>query len=181
MRINLVLFATLITLIYGSSNLSAQDLSALYPTSELRALSPGHKTYYVNPQSGNDNNTGIEAKSAWKTFKRINQLILSAGDKLEILVPGTFHESLALKAKGSFRALVKVKFAPGRYDIFPDHALKKQLHITNTNDRPDELKTIALLFDSCQYISVSGAKANIVLHGKMIETYMNNCANIQME
>lgn len=170
-----------IFLLTSSSNLTAQSLSDLYPNSKNRQLSPGKTNYYINPKSGDDRNKGTNKTSAWKTFKRINQLLLSPGDHLIVVSAGAFHESLALMAKGNLKWPVKVTFAPGRYDFYPDQVLKRQIHMTNTNDKPNELKSIALLFDSCQYTNVIAEKTDIVLRGKMIETYLNNCINMSLD
>lgn len=161
-------------------NLFAQN-QHIYPGYKERQLSPGKTSYYIDPRLGDDKNSGIDKKKPWKSFKRINQLILSAGDVLEVLSAGAFHETLALMAKGKQTLPVKVKFAPGRYDLFPDNALKIPLHISNTNDSPYVPKAIALMFDSCEFTSLKGQNTNFVLRGKMIETYVNNSNNIHLE
>lgn len=138
------------------------------------------KTYYIDPNTGDDQNTGTSKLHPWKTFKQVNRLRLVAGTKVEILAGGTFHESLLIRAEGTRQVPVKVKFAPGSYHIYPDLAEKRQLHISNTNDRPDEFKAIALMFDSCRYVEVQGAGATMVLHGKMIETFVNYCDHISI-
>ncbi|MDB5155857.1 MAG: Alpha-galactosidase [Mucilaginibacter sp.] len=138
-------------------------------------------TYYVDPNKGNDRNTGTAVSKPWKTFENLNRLTLSAGDGVKIITPGSFHTSLILKAKGTKDKPVKVWFAPGRYNFFPDGAVKKQLHITNTNDTPYALKAIALMFDSCRFVNVEAFNAaTIVLRGKMIETFVNACDHIRL-
>jgi len=145
----------------------------------LAVVQPGKyafgASYYIDPNHGNDNNSGASREAAWKTFRRVNQMILLPGDVVEILQAGAFHESLLLRARGSEEAPVKVKFAPGRYDFYPDGAIRKRLHISNTNDRPDELKAIAIVMDSCSYVQVEAMGAELVFRGKMIETYLNRC------
>lgn len=163
------------------SKLFAQSLSQLYPVQQNRKVSPGKTTYFIDPRAGSDDHKGTERSKPWKTFKRINRLILSPGDGVQVLSAGAFHESLALIAKGTLKMPVKVKFAPGRYDLYPDHALKKQLHISNTNDTPYQPKAIALFFDSCQFTTIEGQHTKFVLRGKMIETFVNNCTNIKLE
>ena len=181
MKSNKFLFFLLLLISAAKLNLVAQSASPLYPSYKNRQISPGNTNYYIDPQSGDDNNSGVDQNKPWKTFKRINQLVLSANDKLEVLSAGTFTESLVLMAQGTPSAPVSVKFAAGRYDIFPYHALKLPLHISNTNDQPYEPKAIALMFDSCQFIKIKGGDAKFVMRGKMIETYINNCTNITLE
>jgi hypothetical protein len=172
----LLFFLALITI---QQSLFAQS-AAGYINYKDRHLSTGKQSYYIDPLHGNDKNTGISIKAPWKTFKRINQLILAPGDALNVISPGIFHESLVLVARGTKTSPVKVKFAPGRYDFFPDGAIKKQLHISNTNDVPYGLKAIALMFDSCRFVNVEATGARIELRGKMIETFVNSCNNISL-
>lgn len=149
-------------------------------TSKDRRLSPGKTTYYIHPGHGNDANSGVHPAQAWKTFSRINQLILQPGDVVEVLAAGAFHGSLVLRAKGTARQPVKIKFAPGRYDFFPDSAFKKALHISNTNDQPYEPKAIALVFDSCEQVQVDAQGAIGMFRGKMIETFVNYSRNVHI-
>jgi hypothetical protein len=134
--------------------------------------------YYINPNTGNDQNPGTTKSHPWKSFKPLKTL--SAGTTLEILAGGVFHESMVIKANGTQQSPVKIRFAPGNYHIYSDHVEKRQLHITNTNDRPYESKAIALLFDSCRYVQVEGSGARMILHGKMIETFVNHCDHIDI-
>jgi hypothetical protein len=152
-----------------------------YPAARERRTSPGKTTYYIDPVKGSDNNSGNHPEEAWKTFTRVNQLLLAPGDVVDVLSPGAFHESLVLMARGTDTAPVKVKFAPGKYDLYPDGAFKKSLHISNTNDKPFEPKAIALMFDSCLFVQVAAREAAFVLHGKMIETFVNNSAHFTLD
>jgi hypothetical protein len=143
-------------------------------------INPKAKTYYINPNTGNDQNIGTVKSRAWKTFHQINHMQLPAGTTIEVLEGGTFHESIWIKAKGDAKAPVRLTFATGQYHLYPDHAEKRKLHISNTNDRPDELKALALILDSCSYVEVQGTGAKMILHGKMIETFVNHSKNISI-
>lgn len=159
----------------------AQTGAELYLPYGKRILSPGQSTYFIDPQRGSDQNSGTDPDNSWKTFQPVNEMVLSAGDEIEVLSPGTFHESLVLMANGTRGMPVRIKFAPGRYDIYPDNAVRKILHITNTNDSPDKPKSIVFMLDSCQFTKIEGKNANFVLRGKMMETYLNNCTNISID
>lgn len=160
------------------SNLNAQVTA--YPEDKNRHVSPGKTTYYIDPVGGDDHHNGLGLKTAWKTFNPVNRLILSAGDIVNVLNPGAFHESMVIIAKGEQNLPVKILFAAGRYDFFPDNAIKKQLHISNTNDTPYSPKAIALMFDNCRFVTVEATKAKIELRGKMIETFIDNSTDIQL-
>jgi len=136
------------------------------------------RVYYINPATGNDQNSGTTSTQAWKSFKRLETL--SAGTTVEVLGGGTFDQSMVIRAQGTQQTPVKIRFAPGNYHFLSDHIQKRQLHISNTNDRPYEPKAIALLFDSCRYVQVEGTGAKVILHGKMIETFVNHCDHISI-
>jgi len=172
-------FLLLILLCGNASLLHAQKLS-LYPSFNNRKLSPGKTTYYIDPEKGNDQNSGTAIKSPWRTFNRANQLIFSAGDKLMVIAPGSFHQSLVIMAKGNKSSPVTINFAPGRYDFYPDSSYKTCFNISNTNDTPLSLKAIALYVVNSKYVKLNAPGAKIVLRGKMIETCIDKCENISI-
>ncbi|MBB6110126.1 Right handed beta helix region [Mucilaginibacter lappiensis] len=139
------------------------------------------KAWYINPQTGNDQNTGKDSRHAWKTFAPLNQLTILAGEQVNIMASGDFHTSLVLNAKGSSAAHVTINFAPGVYNFYPDGALKKQFQISNTNDVPYGLKAIALYLNNCQFVDIKARGAKIVLRGKMIETCVDHSKNISID
>jgi len=138
-------------------------------------------TYYINPQAGNDKNSGTSPNAAWKTFAPTATLTLSAGDRLHILKPGVFHETLVIHASGTKQKPVKITFAPGRYDIYADKAVKKQFNISNTNDDPLGMKAMALYLDHSANVVISAKGARLVLRNKMIETCIDRSRNIAIK
>ncbi len=177
-RLLLIIISTCLFHLAAAARATADTVS--YPSSTERHLSPGNTSYYIHPGHGNDNNSGTNLQQPWKTFRRINQMVLAAGDIVTILGPGDFHESLVIMARGRDKQAIQIKFAPGRYNFFPDRAIKKQLHISNTNDRPYEPKAIALMMDSARFVQLEATGAQFIFHGKMIETYLNACDNISL-
>jgi len=140
----------------------------LYPLRDARKASPGKKVYYIHPEAGNDANSGVEKNKAWKSYKNVNQLNLAPGDRIEVLAPGTFDQSLVITGHGTKEAPITVHFAPGRYDIFPENILRRQYHISNTNDDPEGQKAHGFLFDGAKHVRVSGPGARFVFRAKMI-------------
>jgi hypothetical protein len=143
-------------------------------------ISPGYTTYFINPAGGDDNNSGKTKNQAWRTFNHINQLLLSPGDRIEITSPGSTNQTLILKGEGTADNPVKVHFASGRYDFFPDNIHRKRYDISNTNDSPDSLKVIGILLEHAKNFEISGAGAEIVYRGKMIEVCIDSCENISI-
>lgn len=177
---SILLFLSAILLLNGNaSNLYAQKLR-LYPSFQGRKHSPGNTTYYIDPKKGDDENSGATIKNPWKTFIRANQLIFSAGDRLKIVTPGAFHQSLVIMAGGNKACPVIISFAPGRYDFYPDSSYKTRFNISNTNDRPSDLKAIALYFVNSKYVRFNALGAKVVLRGKMIEACVDKSENIDI-
>lgn len=141
----------------------------------------GKTAWCINPQTGNDQSTGKDSRHAWKTFAPLNRLTLLAGDKVNILAPGDFYQSLIPKAKGTNAAHITINFAPGVYNFYPDGALKKQFQISNTNDVPDGMKAIALYLNNCRFVDIKGRGAKLVMRGKMIETCLDHSENIILD
>lgn len=174
-------FLLIALLLNGNTGILYAQNSTIYPSFGNRKHSQGKTTYYIDPQKGDDNNSGTGIKSSWRTFKRANQLIFSAGDKLMIIAPGKFYQSLVMMAIGNKASPVTVSFAPGRYDFYPDSSYKTRFDISNTNDTPLALKAIALYFVNSKYIRLNARNVKIVLRGKMIETCIDKCENISIQ
>lgn len=146
----------------------------------MLGCSPGSTTYYINPSNGNDDNSGLKEDRAWQTFSRVNQLLLSPGDRVEITSPGSFDQTLMLTGAGTAEDPVKIRFAPGRYDFYPGNACKRKYHISCTNDTPDSTKAIGILLEGAKHFGISGAGAKIFYRGKMIEVCIDSCENISI-
>ena len=149
-----------------------------YPLESGRILSGGHTTYYIDPNTGNDENRGSKKDEPWKSFRRVNQMVLTKGDRIEVMSPGAFHESLFLIGQGTAKLPVTIHFAPGRYHFFPEHAFKAKFQISNTNDTPDSLKTVAFYFLGSKHVQVKATGAEMIFRGKVMETCIDHCENV---
>ena len=152
----------------------------MYPSRANREVSPGDTIYHIDPASGNDSHSGLTRKLAWRTFSRINSLLLAPGDQVKIISPGSFDQTLMLMGAGTAGAPVEVSFAPGRYDFCPGKALKRKYQISNTNGDPDNGKAIGILLEGAKHFNVSGPGAIIFYRGKMIEVCIDSCENISI-
>ena len=168
-----VYIAVCVTLGAGSGCSSEE----MYTSGNSRDISPGNTTYYIDPADGNDSNSGLKQKLAWRTFSRINHLRLSAGDRVKITSPGSFDRTLMLTGAGTAKAPVEISFAPGRYDFYPANAEKRKYQISNTNGDPDSAKAIGILLEEAKHFKVSGPGAHIFYRGKMIEVCIDSCEN----
>jgi len=144
-------------------------------------LAKENTVFYIDPVNGKDSNIGIEKRSPWKSFKRINQLELTKGNRIEILSAGDFRESLLLKGKGTLEAPITIEFAQGTYNFYPEKSYKKKFHISNTNDAPDSLKAVAFYFSKAENVQIKGNGAEIIFRGKTMEMCIDNSKNISIE
>lgn len=168
----------LITLGAALSAIAAEP--DLYPTVEKRVLSPGRTVYHIDPAKGDDTKSGLDRDQAWKTFRRINQLRLAPGDRVEIIAPGAFDQTLAIVGGGTVKAPVEVRFAAGRYDFHPDKAFRDTYQISNTNSVPDGLKAVGILLAGAKHVRVTGSGATLVYRGKMIEVCIDGSEDINL-
>lgn len=176
-KIALIIYITACMTLGAISGNCSQDM---YPLEEYRKPSPGNTTYYIDPADGDDNNSGLKQRLAWRTFSGINHLLLSAGDRVKITSPGSFDQTLMLMGTGTAKAPVEVSFAPGRYDFYPKKACKRKYQISNTNDDSDSGKAIGILLEGAKHFRVSGPSAYIFYRGKMIEVCIDSCENISI-
>ena len=152
-----------------------------YPSLENRKQSDGETVYYIDPIHGDDSDNGTKINHAWKSFVPVNQRVLASDDRVEVVAPGAFYESLFIIGKGTEKHPIIIHFAPGRYDFYPEHAYQTKFHISNTNDTPDSLKSIAFYFLNSNNIQVKADQAEFIFRGKVMETCINQCENISID
>ena len=73
---------------------------------------------------------------------------------------------------------VVLSFAPGRYDFYPDKAIKRELFISNhdqTNPR-----TVGLMLDSLHNVTIDGAGSDFVFHGRMLPVAAVGCTGLTL-
>jgi hypothetical protein len=71
----------------------------------------------------------------------------------------------------------------GRYDLYPDSAIKKTYFISNTSSEsecPSKVKSIGLLFEGIRNLRVEGDSSLLVFHGKMTTIVIDHCDNFTL-
>jgi len=173
----------LLSFAMAGAKVRASDRDEAYPAPDVLVQSPGKTIYYVDPQNGSDRNIGTQVAKPWRSLKKVNGLLLAAGDRIE-LKPGAYLETLKPSGAGSVKQPIIIRFAPGEYDFFPQNALKLKLSISNTNDDPNTPKAIALAFQGVSHVQVlgggEGRKCDIYMRGKMIQTFFDNAGDIRL-
>ncbi|MBJ6367361.1 right-handed parallel beta-helix repeat-containing protein [Snuella sedimenti] len=172
----------LLLVVLGCTDKKALQLikNPYLPVVERKESKP-HSTYYIDPNQGEDTNSGTSKDMPWKSFKPVNQLLLTEGNTIEILSAGDFKTSLVLSGKGTKEAPITVKFASGVYNFYPELAYKAAFNISNTNDAPEGLKAVAFYFLEAEHVAFKGMGAEIVFRGKVMETCIRNSKAIRIE
>lgn len=145
----------------------------------LLCLAPSFaaQRWCIDPEHGDDAAAGTEM-APWKSFTPLNKLTLRAGDSVEVR-PGTLTASLAPKVEGSAKAPVRIEFRKGVYHWQREGLVKKRLAISNTNDRPEEEKAIAMDWVGAEHLRVEGQGALFFCHGKMVQIHMELCRDMR--
>ncbi len=162
----------------GSVNAEILNTNNKYLREEERTISPENTSYYIDPKKGSDNNTGTDKLHPWKGWGNLNKLILSKGNRIEVLDEGSFNESLFIVANGTKESPVVIEFSGGKHDFFTDRMYSTKFNISNTNDAPNELKNVAIYLLNSNNVIINGNNSEIVFRGKVIETCISNCSDI---
>lgn len=98
------------------------------------------------------------------------------------------YENNVEKLQAAIRACKQQKakvliFEKGRYDFWPEGAIRKEYFITNTSTQeecPSKVKTIGLLFEGIEGLTVEGNDATLMFHGKMTMITLAHCKQIRL-
>lgn len=74
-----------------------------------------------------------------------------------------------------------LSFEKGRYDIWPEGAIRREYFISNTSTEqecPSKVKTIGLLFEEMKDLTIEGNGATLMFHGKMTTIALERCENL---
>lgn len=88
----------------------------------------------------------------------------------------------AIQACKQYKAKVLV-FEKGRYDFWPEGAIRKEYFITNTSTEkecPSKIKTIGLLFEEMGGLTIEGNGATLMFHGKMTMIAIAHCKQMRL-
>lgn len=74
-------------------------------------------------------------------------------------------------------------FEKGRYDIWPEGATRKEYFISNTSTEqecPSKMKTVGLLFEGIDGLTIVGNGATLMFHGKMTTIAFEHSRNMRL-
>lgn len=75
-------------------------------------------------------------------------------------------------------------FDEGRYDFWPEGAVRKEYYVSNTSTErecPSKIKTVGLLFEELEGLTVVGKNTLLMFHGKMIMLAFDHCRDMQLK
>ena len=71
----------------------------------------------------------------------------------------------------------RLKFAPGRYDFWPDCSFEKHCYVSNNDDG---VKRIAFLLEGVENLEIDGNGADFVFHGFLVPFVLDRCRDITL-
>lgn len=77
-----------------------------------------------------------------------------------------------------------LRFQPGRYDIWPDGAVKKEVYISNTSSEsqcPSKVKTFGILLDGLDDVEFDGNDARFIMHGEITNVGVHHSSDIVLK
>ena len=75
-------------------------------------------------------------------------------------------------------------FGEGRCDFWPEGAVRKEYYVSNTSTEkecPSKVKTVGLLFEDMEGLTVAGSNTTLMFHGKMIMLAFDHCKQMRLE
>ena len=81
-------------------------------------------------------------------------------------VPGLVEQMLAqVKAEAGGKA-VTIRFAPGKYNFYPESAAHREYYISNHDQHKD--RAVGIAIEGYQGLTIEGNGADFVFHGRML-------------
>lgn len=91
-----------------------------------------------------------------------------------------FADALAkIKNERKSKKPIIIVFDQGRYDFYPQKAIKRELFISNHDQ--DNPKTIGLLFEEIDNITIDARGADFIFHGRILPIAIINAANFTLK
>lgn len=152
-----------------------------YPEAAQLVQSGGNTTYHVDPARGDDSRDGTSPATSWKSFARVNQLRLAAGDRV-LVAPGLHEVSLKPLATGTADKPVVIRFLSGTHEFAVENAVRKPWFISNSCDAPTVPKPAAILIEHSKHLRLEAAAEYkpglLLMGGRMIEFINRHSENI---
>ncbi len=86
-------------------------------------------TYYVNSRAGDDSNTGISRKQAWKTLKNLERSVFLPGDSILFARGSAYTGGFTFTASGT----------PGKPIVFSSYSAGAEIILSNERGRLEDI------------------------------------------
>lgn len=106
------------------------------------------QTYYVDSVKGDDNNSGTDEGEAFRTLSKVNEIELSAGDKVYLKSGSVFNEQLKPQGKGTKDSPITItSYGDGNRPIINGGGKIYEGAVNQTSS--------AVLIENMEYVNVS--------------------------
>lgn len=78
----------------------------------------------------------------------------------------------------------RLVFPKGRYDFWPDGAIRAKYFVSNTSKEQEDsskIKTVGMLFKNAKDLTIDGNGSLFVFHGKMTTIVLDHCENVKLQ
>ncbi|MDE5745057.1 MAG: right-handed parallel beta-helix repeat-containing protein, partial [Paramuribaculum sp.] len=75
-------------------------------------------------------------------------------------------------------------FEPGRYDIWPEGAVREEIYISNTSSEvecPSKVKTIGVYLKELENVTIEGNGSTLMMHGSITPVAISNSKGIEIK
>ncbi|MFT6241667.1 MAG: hypothetical protein ACJAQT_003766 [Akkermansiaceae bacterium] len=152
----------------------------------MLCLSGWADTWFVNPNKGDDGNSGKSLGQEWRSLAKINALKLTPGDDV-VIAPGKHGSSLVPSAQGSADQPITIRFLPGVHEFPAKQAIRRAYFISNSCAAPEVPMPIGIFVKKCQHLSLEGGglsgtdKTTLMMGGRMVHFINDHSENIHYE
>lgn len=93
----------------------------------------------------------------------------------------------AIEAAKEVDGPVTIYFPKGEYNIWPDDAITRRIYISNsttpsnTELEENSIRTIGILLEDMQDITLDGGGSKLIFHGKMMSFAVIDCENVKIQ
>lgn len=84
-----------------------------------------------------------------------------------------------IKSETDNRTTVLIQFKKGRYNFYPDGAVKKEYFISNHDQ--DNPKTVGIELENFKNITIDGKGADLIFHGRMLPVAIIESSNVKLK
>ena len=93
----------------------------------------------------------------------------------------------AIEAAKEVDGPVTIYFPKGEYNIWPDDAITRRIYISNsttpsnTELEENSIRTIGILLEDMQDVTLDGGGSKLIFHGKMMSFAVIDCENVKIQ